>query len=77
MTWSRQHHFILSANLHGGALVANYPFDGTPDFRSVYSACPDDSVFRQLALAYSTNNRPMYFVCHKQIFSIHTKTGTD
>ena len=28
MEWSQQHNFILSANMHTGALVANYPFDG-------------------------------------------------
>ena len=29
--WVRQHRFILSAGLHGGALVASYPFDNKPN----------------------------------------------
>lgn len=30
MNWMRQTQFVLSANLHGGALVASYPFDNIP-----------------------------------------------
>lgn len=28
MEWTAAYRFIMSANLHGGALVANYPYDG-------------------------------------------------
>ena len=30
MEWMMQHHFTLSINSHGGALVANYPLDDSP-----------------------------------------------
>ncbi|ONM03035.1 Carboxypeptidase SOL1 [Zea mays] len=36
MNWVKQEHFTTSASLHGGALVANYPWDGTRDTRAQY-----------------------------------------
>lgn len=60
MNWSWDHNFVLSANLHGGALVVNYPFDNNPSGSSVYTPTPDDDVMVDLALRYSTNNLPMY-----------------
>ena len=59
MEWSDQHNFTLSANMHTGALVVNYPFDG-PNSGS-YSACPDDDLFIDLSLTYSQNHSNMYF----------------
>merc|ERR1711981_968863 len=53
--------FVLSANMHGGDLVANYPYDesreeGEP---SQYSKTPDDHTFRALASLYATNHPRM------------------
>jgi hypothetical protein len=52
--------FTLSANLHGGALLVNYPFDNNPSGSSVYTASPDDDVFIYASLAYAQLNPPMY-----------------
>ena len=51
MEWSWSHNFVLSANMHSGALVVNYPYDG-PNSGS-YSACPDDDMFVHISTAYS------------------------
>jgi hypothetical protein len=58
MEWTWEHNFTLSANMHGGALVANYPFDGP--YSGNYSASPDDDLFVELATAYSINHSEMY-----------------
>ena len=52
MEWSQNYTFVLSANLHGGSLVANYPFDNNPDDRQRDSPSADDAVFREVSLAY-------------------------
>ena len=41
--------FVLSGNLHGGSVVASYPFDDSIQGlrgQSVYSKSPDDAMFR-------------------------------
>ncbi|GMY29499.1 carboxypeptidase SOL1 isoform X2 [Fagus crenata] len=59
INWLRDIHFTASASLHGGALVANYPWDGTRDKRTNYFGCPDDETFRFMASIYSRSHYNM------------------
>ncbi|XP_075065612.1 carboxypeptidase M [Mixophyes fleayi] len=54
MDWIKSENFVLSANFHGGAMVASYSYDNS------YTVPPDNDVLRYLALLYSKNNAPMY-----------------
>ena len=78
--WIMDNPFVLSINFHGGALVANYPWDSTEVqpwttsslFRKhregdqgQYTA--DNKEFVELALVYSTNHKTM----KSQVFSTH------
>lgn len=53
--------FVLSANLHGGTVVASYPFDDSASHPEAgfYSKSADDGLFRYLALVYSQNHPTM------------------
>lgn len=59
MDWLSEYRFVLSGNLHGGALVANYPFDDYPTNvpkignKDVGNLSPDNNVFVHLAKTYS------------------------
>ncbi|PHT50550.1 hypothetical protein CQW23_10297 [Capsicum baccatum] len=59
MRWLDEMHFTASASLHGGALVANYPWDGTGDKKKYYYGCPDDETFRYMASIYSRSHHNM------------------
>lgn len=54
MNFGAAHHFQLSANLHGGALVMNYPWDYT------YALAPDNSLLIQASLAFAQPYTAMY-----------------
>jgi len=52
--------FVVSANLHEGDLVANYPFDSSRlNTVSDYSRSPDDTTFRYLAEVYASSHTHM------------------
>ena len=65
--WIRTNPFVLSANFHGGAVVANYPWDSQqPGQETRNRANPfphktwDTEAFETLALKYSKHNPTMY-----------------
>jgi carboxypeptidase D len=62
MNWILENKFVLSANLHGGAVVASYPYDDSRlhQTQGYYSASPDDAVFKHLALTYSKSHKTMH-----------------
>lgn len=60
MDWIAKVPFVLSANLHGGALVANYPYDDGPGFGTAPNLSPDDAVFKALSHAYSDAHPRMH-----------------
>ena len=58
MNWMKSEHFVLSANLHGGALVANYPLDEFGPGHN--SRTKDDALFKHFATTYALNHKSMY-----------------
>ena len=59
MNWTFAHSFSLSANIHTGTIVANYPYDDD-DLGSSYSASPDDDMFIYISEEYSQFNPDMW-----------------
>ncbi len=59
--WTLDNSFVLSANIHTGALVVNYPYDAEPGRTSGMDApTPDDTLFEDVSRRYSMYNPPMF-----------------
>ena len=61
MTWIISRPFVLSGNLHGGAVVASYPYDDSNTGRVCCkeSPTPDNNVFKALAAVYAQGHSTM------------------
>ena len=68
MRWITENPFVLSANMHGGALVASYPFDDSRFHKKtswltsdggIYSPSPDDAFFRLVSSLYANGHPHM------------------
>ncbi|XP_075745030.1 carboxypeptidase D isoform X3 [Rhipicephalus microplus] len=81
--WIHQIPFVLSGNIHGGAIVASYPFDNSPNAvfhtHTKPSVSPDDDVFQHIASVYSFNHANMYLGApcssHRPAFPNGTTNG--
>ena len=62
MNLSYQRRFVMGANYHGGALVFNYPWDAVaaPGDPIIAAYAPDDELFHQFGLGYTSRNPEMY-----------------
>ena len=59
MDWTRARSFALSGTMHGGALVASYPWDSSVTGDDIYAATEDDAMYRRLARIYADANPSM------------------
>ncbi|KAK9844433.1 hypothetical protein WJX74_002416 [Apatococcus lobatus] len=51
--WMQKRPFVASASFHEGAVVANYPFDGTLNGSTMTNVSGDDPTFQHLASVYA------------------------
>ena len=78
MNWIHQEPFVLSANLHGGTLVVNYPFDNLPrelkrSGTRVYYSSPDDDILFP-SPKFTHWRIPQ---CTRAILNVQSKEGKD
>lgn len=59
MNWTVANSFVLSANLHTGALVVNYPYDDDGVPSGVNAPTPDDALIQAISSSYASLNPPM------------------
>lgn len=55
--WVSKIQFVLSGSLHGGALVASYPFDNTPNSRKIFF------LFNKLLLKINLQKQIIFSLC--------------
>jgi len=62
MEWTASRSLNLAANMHGGELVVNYPFDNNPEGLSVFSPAPDpdQAAFVSISSSYADHNLPIF-----------------
>jgi carboxypeptidase D len=60
MHWILENPFVLSINYHGGAVVANYPYDDSDAEPGQISPTPDQEVFVHLSKIYANNHEDMF-----------------
>ncbi|CAD6190947.1 unnamed protein product [Caenorhabditis auriculariae] len=61
MKWLKSYPFVLSANLHGGSLVANYPYDDSVTGKDgIYTPSLDDMLFVELSYRYARAHSKMW-----------------
>jgi len=62
MEWTLTRSLNLAANLHGGALVVNYPFDNNPSGTATFSPAPDPDhpAFVSISRSYADNNSSIF-----------------
>ncbi len=70
IAWSTLNPFVLSANLHGGSLVVNYPYDDNKNGRIEFTPSPDEEAFKMVSKAYSMVN--LFFSNKQETLLIYT-----
>ncbi|XP_068232085.1 carboxypeptidase D-like [Palaemon carinicauda] len=60
MSWIVNNPFVLSGNLHGGSVVASYPFDDSRYHKGGPSLSPDNDLFKYLANVYASKHATMF-----------------
>ncbi|VDD95302.1 unnamed protein product [Enterobius vermicularis] len=59
MNWTRTIPFVLSANLHDGSVLVNYPYDDG-NTNNLVSHTPDHEIFVRLAYSYARSHAYMW-----------------
>ncbi|KRY77223.1 Carboxypeptidase -like protein [Trichinella pseudospiralis] len=60
INWSHRIPFVLSANLHGGSTIVNYPYDDNIDNLSQDTPAPDAAVFKTIGYSYARAHPNMW-----------------